>query len=66
MADIIYYANEIDTNGELHYRKVQEDAAFASAELQVQRIEHKADDYPRTDPALIEFHEPTTDEVKHD
>lgn len=56
MTDIIYFSNELDSNGELHFKRVQQEAAFNAASLQIQRIIH--DDPPRNDPTLAEFYAP--------
>jgi hypothetical protein len=55
MADIVYYANTMDANGELHLRLVEEPVNDQPATLKVQQIK----DEPRgIDVTLIAFHEP--------
>lgn len=62
MADIVYFANEMDANGELHLKRFEGPSDYHGAALHVQSIDPKRRviivDYPRTDPTLAEFYEP--------
>jgi hypothetical protein len=62
MADIVYYANEMDANGELHFKRVETHTEYNEAHLHVQAVDSQRSviivDHPRTDPTLAEFYEP--------
>ena len=64
MADVIYFSGELQSNGEVKFKRRDEHIDYNPAPLRIEVVIHdKAKrQYPCTDPTLTVFHDPKKDD----